>query len=152
MNGHYEMTKLLIKNGISPNHPDSSDNYPIHYAAAYGFIDIFKLLMECGAKIDQFNAWKKTPFDIACGKNHTGISNFILSRSDFDVNLKDEHGYTIIYRLLQSKDLSVIQQILNTISNVDLNAKDPMDNTILHYVAESPNELDLQTIQEFIKH
>lgn len=36
-NGHIKILSILLKKGGLYNDPDSSNNYPVHYAAAYGF-------------------------------------------------------------------------------------------------------------------
>ena len=36
-NGNLKIVSLLLKNGADFNQPDSSKNFPLHYAAAYGF-------------------------------------------------------------------------------------------------------------------
>jgi ankyrin repeat protein len=36
-NGHIKILSLLLKNGGLFNDADSSNNYPVHYAAAFGF-------------------------------------------------------------------------------------------------------------------
>lgn len=36
-NGYLKILSLILKNGGPFNDPDSSGNYPVHYAAAYGF-------------------------------------------------------------------------------------------------------------------
>jgi len=38
-NGHANIAALLIKYNCDIDLPDTSDNYPLHYAAAYGWIE-----------------------------------------------------------------------------------------------------------------
>eukprot|EP00478_Filoreta_tenera_P003608 GABV01003826.1.p1 GENE.GABV01003826.1~~GABV01003826.1.p1 ORF type:complete len:167 (-),score=67.54 GABV01003826.1:26-457(-) len=61
MNGHFEIVKFLVQNGSPVHVCDSSDNFVTHYAAAYGFTDVLKLLITAGASIDVTNIWKLTP-------------------------------------------------------------------------------------------
>jgi len=37
-NGHAHIAALLIKHNCNVDMPDTSANYPLHYAAAYGWI------------------------------------------------------------------------------------------------------------------
>jgi len=45
MNGHSHVVNYLLSKGCSYDLPDSSSNYPIHYAAAYGYKDIMDMLI-----------------------------------------------------------------------------------------------------------
>jgi ankyrin repeat protein len=36
-NGHVKVASLLLQEGSDWNHPDSSNNTPLHYAAGYGW-------------------------------------------------------------------------------------------------------------------
>ncbi len=44
-NGNLKIATLLLQKGSMYNEPDSSNNYPIHYAAAYGFPDCINILI-----------------------------------------------------------------------------------------------------------
>lgn len=57
MNGYLEIVHLLLSNGAKIDQPDSSLNYPIHYAVAYGWVEILDLLIKCGANINCQNIW-----------------------------------------------------------------------------------------------
>ena len=37
MNGHIHICSLLLRHGVHPDLPDSSNNTAIHYASAYGW-------------------------------------------------------------------------------------------------------------------
>lgn len=45
-------------------------NTPLHYAAAYGWMDCIDLLIKTGADINAGNSWKVTPINIAMLTNH----------------------------------------------------------------------------------
>ena len=48
----------IIYSGADFADPDSSDNYPLHYAAAYGFDECIDLLIKAGANPNVKNTWK----------------------------------------------------------------------------------------------
>ena len=69
-NGHLKIANLLLKKGALFDKGDSSDNSPMHYAAAYGFYEMIDLLHMAGANINSVNSWNMTPNTIALLKNH----------------------------------------------------------------------------------
>jgi ankyrin repeat protein len=53
-------------------------NTPLHYAAAYGWLDCIDLLLKAGADVNSANSWKITPINIAMLLNHQGCVKRIL--------------------------------------------------------------------------
>jgi ankyrin repeat protein len=51
-NGHTRLASLLLQHGSDFNSLDSSNNTPLHYAAASGFIECIDLLLKHGAEIN----------------------------------------------------------------------------------------------------
>ena len=51
--------------GMPFDEADSSKNGPLHYAAAYGYVNIIDLLIEAGADPNLGNSWNLTPLTIA---------------------------------------------------------------------------------------
>jgi len=48
--------------GADFNQADTSDNYPIHYAAAYGFSECIEALLKAGADPNVKNSWNVKNF------------------------------------------------------------------------------------------
>lgn len=61
MNGHSQIVAYLLRIGVNPSAEDSSQNTPIHYAAAYGWYHCVQLLLEGGANADKPNNWRVIP-------------------------------------------------------------------------------------------
>jgi ankyrin repeat protein len=103
-NGHTRLASLLLQRGSEWNHPDSSNNTPLHYAAASGFIECIDLLIQHGADVHALNSWKVTPIAIAMLNNHNGTVMRLLKEPNVDVNGKDDQGKTLL--IMNMMDLS----------------------------------------------
>ena len=77
-NAKIEMVNLFLIKGAEFDCPDSSNNFPIHYACAYGWIEIVEMLIKAGADPNVTNDWKLTPMEVAFLKNHFFIVKYLL--------------------------------------------------------------------------
>jgi len=118
------ITSYLLHMGSSPASIDSSKNTPAHYAAAFGWLECLKFLVDCGADSNAVNDWydkflkatktlltyilsrKTTPLAIAMLKGHLAIADYLLEREGVDVNIKDEEGRTLVGQALGSGEIS----------------------------------------------
>ena len=59
-----------------------SDNYstPLHSAAVVGDLEIVKLLLDHGARIDALEINQSTPLHRAAAYNHADVVEFLLER------------------------------------------------------------------------
>jgi ankyrin repeat protein len=87
---------LLIKHNANIGLPDTSGNTALHHAAAYGWTECVKLLIQYGANSSPENAWKSTPITIALQKNHLAIVKELLHSQEINVNSKDDEGRTLL--------------------------------------------------------
>jgi len=102
INGHAHVVSYLLMEGVSVETTDSSDNFPIHFAAAYGWIDCVKLLQAAGADPDAKNSWKTTPLSVSIQKGRHQISSHLLKLPQVDVNFKDDDGKTLFTKLAEA--------------------------------------------------
>ena len=88
---------MLLRKGVNVNFCDLSENTALHYACAYGWLNVVKLLVEeGGADINRLNEWKSSPTIIAMLKGHYGIVDYLLGRKEIDASLVDDHGRTLV--------------------------------------------------------
>jgi len=69
---------------VNPNYHDTSGNSALHYACAYGWLDIVKYLIEAGANINSMNDWKMYPVLLAMLKGHFGIVDYMINLKDLN--------------------------------------------------------------------
>ena len=63
--------KLLLEKGVDPSGKDD-DATALHFAAAYGHIDIVQLLLEYGASLETLNSYEGTVLDGTLWYAHNG--------------------------------------------------------------------------------
>lgn len=90
INGQDHIVAMLLRRGVNCNFSDLSENTALHYACAYGNLDIVKLLTQAGADINRLNEWKSSPTIIAMLKGHFGIVDFLLSQKGINASLVDD--------------------------------------------------------------
>ena len=99
--GNTRIVALLIQHRANPDLADTSLNSPLHYAAAYGWLETIELLQKYAAEPNSpENAWKSTPLTIAMQKNHLSITRHFLKCANVNVNAKDDDGRTILMLVL----------------------------------------------------
>ena len=78
--GHVEIVRLLIENGIDVNHidPHTGQN-ALHFASTNGSLEIVKLLIEKGIDINQKDFLEEKALDCAIKNNHRQTVKFINS-------------------------------------------------------------------------
>jgi len=128
---------IFTISGADLNQTDSSGNTPVHYAAAYGWIDCLDLLIKAGADQNQANSRRLTPLTVSFLKKNFGCMKKLLSYPSTDVNCKDESGRTILMSAIQALDAKNAEQIRYLVQekNADPNIQDLNGNTALHYLA-----------------
>ena len=147
-NGHVKVAALLLQWGSDWNHPDSSFNTPLHYAAGFGWKECMELLLAHGANVNANNSWKVTPITVAMLKDNIGIVFDLLKREDIEVNGKDDQGRTIL--MLSMVDLTdpfAIEFSKHLIDKgADVNCKDINGRTCLHKLAEYTSQVQQKLV------
>ena len=72
---------ILYKNKRAANDRDKFGWTPLHWAASHGFIDICKILLDNGAKVDVKNNYGMTPIHKAQVSMHQNIVDLLWARS-----------------------------------------------------------------------
>ena len=107
---------------------------------AYGWSQIFDILLKAGADKNATNSWKITPLGIGMLMNQYGMVRKLLDEPDVDVNCKDENGRTMLSLAMDKLNLETINQVhfLLDVKHADPNIPDLNGNTPLHHLVLNP--------------
>jgi len=84
--------KESVLGGADISRKDKKGNTPLHVAAEDDALDIAKLLIECGAPLEEKNAQGKRPFEVKPG---TRTSSFIMKAALETISDSAEGGLCI---------------------------------------------------------
>ncbi|KAJ3047048.1 hypothetical protein HK102_013012, partial [Quaeritorhiza haematococci] len=97
-NGQFDVVRYLLEKGADAEAKDSSNNTPLHYASAYGWMEVVRLLVEWGeVDVNATNDWKTSAVMVANSKAHIKIVNYFLNEQATDVNFRDNEGATLLH-------------------------------------------------------
>lgn len=102
---------------------------PLHFAAAYGKLDIAKLLLENGAKLEAQNAQQKTPLYNAISRNQIETAKYLIEKGA-DVNAVSMYGTTAIHDAAYFGYIDMVKLLIA--NRADLNVDSPVLTTPLH--------------------
>jgi ankyrin repeat protein len=83
--GHAKIVRLLLDVGEDPNRYNPQGNHshstPLHQATLAGHIDVVKLLLDRGARMDvKDKVWQSTPLGWAEYQGRTDVAEYLRSR------------------------------------------------------------------------
>ncbi len=115
-----EVEQLLSKGGIPLDPPQQPNqvNKPLAYAAAYGNLDIVKLLLKNGADINGAVAYGDGPLIKAAEHNNKKILKYLI-RQGADVNKPNIFGISSFIGLCASEDLELVRLALEYGGNIN---------------------------------
>ena len=75
-----EIVQRLLEHGADPNLCGDRDSHsvPLHEASSRGLLQVARLLLSYGAKVDAKNGEGRTPFQVAASKGHHEITKLLL--------------------------------------------------------------------------
>jgi len=129
INGRKSILKKIIKHYEDLiGEKDSEGNSIVHLAAAYGQINIIRLLRSF-KMIHHKNKKKETPLHQATKKGHLNVFLELL-KQQANVKEKTKKGYTVVHLAAKYNQLA----ILKTLSNIE--QKDKKKNNALHLASK----------------
>lgn len=84
-----EIERLLASGGADVNaKTEHVEATPLHIAAVLGQIDVVRLLIERGARVDVFDFYRRTPLNGACEFGQTTVVAYLCFKQA-DVNIEN---------------------------------------------------------------
>ena len=128
--GHYILCKRILDNQMLTDPAEESDVYgntPLHTAARYGHLEVFKLLVYHVHDKFRKNTGKVTPFQMAASYGNWPICQFIIENFG-DLNVEEYGQNTLLDKLQKARrtgNLVLYQNIIDRFEEKKLN-KNPM--------------------------
>ena len=148
-NGNLKIASLLLQKGALYDEADSSNNTPMHYAAAYGFPECIELLMKAGCDPNLTNSWKLSPLCTAMQKNHIVCMQTLLNYPKTDINCIDDTGRSLVSLSIDSFRIDALEYmeflIIEKKADVqkgDINGDCPLHFLIRRMIKEEIPDLD----------
>jgi len=94
-----QLKNFVLLQKQNPNVPFENGKTLLHYAANRGHIEIVRLLLENGAKINVQDKDKKTPLHEAMTYHHDRVARLLIEKGA-NVNLKDKEGKTPLFSIV----------------------------------------------------
>lgn len=135
------VTSLLTK-GAKVDATDSEGYTALIYAAAYGYQDIMKLLIDKGAEVKKLRNEVNPMFAAVNNNNTTSIE--MLIKAGADINCLDSEGYTPLMFAAQEGYLASVEYLISQGAKIDLENND--GHTALSIAAQN----NFNDIVEFI--
>lgn len=132
--GHLATAKLLLDNGADANKDVRSK--PLEQAAIMGGdLDIVKLLLDKGAKVDSKYVNGVTPLWLAVSHGHKAVVELLLKKGA-NIESKNYSGQAPLTAAVINNDASMVMFLLE--KGADINSKDGDSRTPLWWASERP--------------
>ncbi|XP_050306187.1 protein fem-1 homolog CG6966 isoform X2 [Anthonomus grandis grandis] len=154
-NGHYDVAEYLIEKCQADIEQPGSVNFdgetiegapPLWCAAAAGHVDIVKLLVSHGAKVNTTTRTNSTPLRAACFDGHLEIVKYLVQHGA-DIEIANKHGHTCLMIACYKGNIKIVRYLLSL--KASINRKSVKGNTALHDCAESGS---LEILKLLIEH
>uniref|UniRef100_H2Y4Z8 Uncharacterized protein n=1 Tax=Ciona savignyi TaxID=51511 RepID=H2Y4Z8_CIOSA len=110
------------------------DASPLWCAAACGYVEIVKLLVEHGANVNETTTTNSTPLRAACFLGNTPIVDYLI-KNGADAGLANHYNNTCLMVAAFRGNLEVVELLLS--HGVDMNTQANCGGTALHFACDS---------------
>eukprot|EP01134_Creolimax_fragrantissima_P004934 CFRG4934T1 len=127
------VTGMLEANYAKAEWTDKDGRSALHIAASEGQLQIAKLLIEAGAKVNTHDRWNMTPTDAAEHGEHTEVIALLKENGGIS-SLSSQEVVPEVCKAVLNNDLEELQRLLKS-EGVDLDVCDYDRRTALHFSA-----------------
>jgi ankyrin repeat protein len=132
---HLEIVQWLLSRGANPNVRDKIYGLtPQHSAAAFGLVEISRLLLQYKADSNAQDHHERTPLRVASDQGHVNVARLLLEHGA-DVDARGDIRNTSLHRASYSGHLDVARLLVEHGANID--AEDGKGRTALQVASES---------------
>ncbi|XP_022091401.1 transient receptor potential cation channel subfamily A member 1-like isoform X2 [Acanthaster planci] len=136
--GNTDIANLLLDFGATIEKGDNELMTPLHRAAMYNRLAMVGLLLDKGADINAREKDHFTPLLCACWRGHVEIVKLLIQRGA-DLNLRDCERKTCLHWSVEMGHSEIVSVLFEATGLGLLESEDRMDQTVLHYTAETAN-------------
>ena len=123
---HFQLAKVLHRNGSSVAPRGYFDNTPLHAAAHNGDLEMVRVLLDYGVDIDAQNDGHCTPLDFASRNGHRNDSRVVqfLIEHGADINARaSRSGFAPLHRASKNGRIEVVSLLIEHGANVEVQDK-----------------------------
>jgi hypothetical protein len=126
----------LIADADAVNKRDRNECTPLHYSAAYGHLEVCRLLLQCNADVEakRTNYNPNTPLHESADKGHLEVCRLLL-QCNADVDAKSFNQWTALHLSAEQGHLEVCRLLVE--SKADVAARTRVGKTALKYAGNS---------------
>lgn len=111
-NGHREVVSLLLTAHARVNvKGQTSDRTPLFMAGEMGDVEVVKMLLSHGAKLNLTDQFGMTPLNVVCNRNNSEIARLFIE-AGAGVNMADKNGNLPLHYASRSGDATVVRLLL----------------------------------------
>lgn len=133
--GHENVVELLMSKDAKLDAVTKIGTTPLFLAARDGREGVVELLVSSdGVAIDSQDANSMTPLLVAAANGHGEVVNLLL-KGGADIKAKNKQGMLVLHHAAKVEDVDFLGSILK-IAGSDINKRDSLGNTALHYATE----------------
>jgi len=138
--GDVEKVSQLLEKGADVNYKDKTvfGHTPMTIAAAWGYTNVVRLLLDHGASVDQQDDGGSTALHRAASTARSEMVKLLLDRGA-DVNRRDKIGRTPLFFATFRKSPPENARLLLT-KGADVNARDNKGETAFYYAQANANQ------------
>ena len=135
-NSHFELCRALIsKHKFDVQLPDHDGWTAFHYFAKEGSYELVKAVADMGIHINLPTNKGKNCLHIAADNSHFHLCRTLISKHNFDVQLRDHDGWTAFHYFAKRGSYELVKAVADL--GVDINLKTNLGKNCLHIAADN---------------